>query len=882
MIPSSSTTTPSSVTTVLSNQHPSHTTNNNNNNNNMNGTTTTNTTTSNGINNTGSSSSSSSSSTGGSSSSTAINIASCSSCSSTLNHGSSSSLVQNSNNTSSVMMTMVAQSPPSSSTTNSIPIINFTSPPSCSNHPFNNSSVLNTTTSTTTTINNNGSTVSNNNNNTINPSNNNLLTTTNTVTGLPSSGSILKPSSSLGLTTESTVITTTREEQSIYGHYTKIVDKSETQRTVTYANVSRLATDFGFLIDNEELSDCQLRVGSGKNQRTFHCHKVILCQRSEYFRNMFLVHRGMFLESSSTPISGTTNLPFSDKSAEVLTNSFGTRISIVEKPNIAPAVFEKVLQYIYTGRVTFTTKLKHRKIKDKTVHVAQMQSPDDIDNVISMCMHVLAAADELILLELKNFCVDYVKQYIDSESAIVLLDLALKYGSEDLIESCFDFIKHNAREVIASESLPFVSHLTMKVFLESEYLAVDEIELFRALLRWGMSQIEISDDTGLLDTEEDISDDEEVEDVLIDEETKEQTVTHIVDMKDLKDLLCEPPEEEELIFRKKQLAMNRKRLLMNDYINNDTDESESDTPFAVVKNPLRDDISLHTKFSLDPVPQNRHHTDLIQLANRLSDEDKDLIRQVVRDLIPCIRFPLMTAHQLTDVVEIFGIVDDSLLLEAYRHVCAPDRTLPSTCKRAQKRKGASENEQSHFSASTILKGKNRQEVIKMCGESSITKGKMWTLAFKASKDGFDSSVFHQKCDTRGPSVLVCRTTEGYIFGGYNSVEWNSNNQWLKANDTFLFSLVNPYNDGPRKLKVKNPQRAVYCHASSGPSFGGGTNLVFDPYDLYLDSSLKRGHTNVGGAYSTFRGGFRSDEAQKSLAGSLNAWILNEVEVFLLQ
>ncbi|KAG2383144.1 hypothetical protein C9374_004481 [Naegleria lovaniensis] len=776
----------------------------------------------------------------------------------------------NNNNNTISMYSTIAQSPPSN--TNS-PIHHLAS---SSNNPFN----------ATTNATSSSSNSSNNNNNTTNSTtimNNNFMNGTPTTLGLPNSGSIFKPSSTSLVSTatgENTVITTTREEQSIYGHYTKIVDKSETQRTVTYANVFRLATDFGFLIDNEELSDCQLRVGSGKNQRTFHCHKVILCQRSEYFRNMFLVHRGMFLESASTPVSGATNLPFSDKSGEVLTNSFGTRISVVEKPNIAPAVFEKVLQYIYTGRVTFTTKLKHRKIKDKTVHVAQMQSPDDIDNVISMCMHVLAAADELILLELKSFCVDYVKQYIDSESAIVLLDLALKYGSEDLIESCFDFIKHNAREVIASESLPFVSHLTMKVFLESEYLAVDEIELFRALLRWGMSQIENSDDTGLLATEEDISDDEEVEDILIDEETKEQTVTHVVDMKDLKDLLCEPPEEEELIFRKKQLAMNRKRLLMNDY--NEADDSESDTPFAVVKNPLRDDVSLHTKFSLDPVPQNRHHTDLIQLANRLADEDKDLIRQVVRDLIPCIRFPLMTAHQLTDVVEIFGIVDDSLLLEAYRHVCAPDRTLPSTCKRAQKRKGASDNEQSHFSGSTILKSKNRQEVIKMCGETSITKGKMWTLAFKASKDGFDSSVFHQKCDTRGPSVLVCRTTEGYIFGGYNSVEWNSSNQWLKANDTFLFSLVNPYNDGPRKLKVKNPQRAIYCHASSGPSFGGGTNLVFDPYDLYLDSSLKRGHTNVGGAYSTFRGGFRSDEAQKSLAGSLNAWILNEVEVFLLQ
>jgi len=676
---------------------------------------------------------------------------------------------------------------------------------------------------------------------------------------------------------QSTVVVTTRDETSVYGQFTKTVDKSDTYRNVSYSNVNRLATDFGFLIDNEELSDVQLRSGMGKTQRTFHCHKLILCQRSEYFRNMFLVHRGMFAES--TPLSTPSNLPFGG-GGEVLTNSFGTRISVVEKPNIAPAVFEKVLQYIYTGRVTFTTKLKHRRIKDKTVHVAQLASNDDIDNVISMCMHVLAAADELILLELKNFCVDYVKQYIDSESAIVLLDLALKYGSEDLIESCFDFIKHNAREVIASESLPFVSRETMKLFLDSEYLAVDEIEIFRSLLRWGLAEVENThgdeeDGTSIVNGEEQDSSDSEgdFEDI---------TNPESIDPKRLLEMLSQPPEEEEDIFKKKSKAMTKKTMLLSDYFS-DADEEEMDltTPFEVVRNPLRDDISIHTKFSLDPVPQNRHHTDLIQLSNRLSDDDKLLLREAVKDLVQCIRFPLMTPHQLTDVVETFSIVEDSLLLEAYRHVCAPDRSTQILNKRYQKRKGASDTEQSHFHGSTILKTKLKQELIKMCGEQTSTKGKLWTLAFKATKDGWDSNVFHQKVDQRGPSVLVCRTTEGYIFGGFNSVEWNSNNQWVKASDTFLFSLVNPYNDGPRKLKVKNPQRAVYCHASSGPSFGGGTNLVFDPYDLYLDSTMKRGHTNVGGAYSTFRGGFRSDEAQKSLAGSLNAWILGEVEVFIL-
>lgn len=81
--------------------------------------------------------------------------------------------------------------------------------------------------------------------------------------------------------------------------------------------------------------------------------------------------------------------------------------------------------------------------------------------------------------------------------------------------------------------------------------------------------------------------------------------------------------------------------------------------------------------------------------------------------------------------------------------------------------------------------------------------------------------------------------------------------------------------------MKNPQRAVYNSVQCVAFGGGGSFSFIDPYDLYIDASMKKGHTNVGNAYSTFRGGWRSEEAQRSLAGSLNSWTLNEVEVFVI-
>lgn len=89
----------------------------------------------------------------------------------------------------------------------------------------------------------------------------------------------------------------------------------------------------------------------------------------------------------------------------------------------------------------------------------------------------MSIADELGLTELKVFCSKHVKENIDIESAIKLLDLAYKYCSEELVQSCYDFIKHNTSEVLATDSFLNISKDTLMRFLDSEFLAVDEIDV---------------------------------------------------------------------------------------------------------------------------------------------------------------------------------------------------------------------------------------------------------------------------------------------------------------------------------------------------------------------------------------------------------------------
>lgn len=69
-------------------------------------------------------------------------------------------------------------------------------------------------------------------------------------------------------------------------------------------------------------------------------------------------------------------------------------------------------------------------------------------------------------------------------------------------------------------------------------------------------------------------------------------------------------------------------------------------------------------------------------------------------------------------------------------------------------------------------------------------------------------------------MTVIKTTTGFIFGGYTSQSWSSPvfGEYKQDPDAFLFTFKNPHNR-PLKLKVTEPNFAVYNAKSNGPTFG---------------------------------------------------------------
>lgn len=241
-----------------------------------------------------------------------------------------------------------------------------------------------------------------------------------------------------------------------------------------------------------------------------------------------------------------------------------TTTGTLQKPNIEPEIMLVILRYIYTGSVELSN-----------TNVIQVLAAGKSFNIF-----LIFLADEMQLNELKSFCADHVKENIDTDSALYLLDLAYRYYCDDLVACCYDYIRKNSDKVL-KDSSKFItlSKKTMEFFLSSEDIGVDEIQIFSALIHWGLNQI-----------------------------------------------TTPPPKIEE-----------------NDWRN--------------------------VGFQFE------------KTGKTLCEHDRKLLRMNIKDLVPLIRFPLMNANQLIgkrnysylkilDLVEPYGVVDDYLLLEAYRHLAA--------------------------------------------------------------------------------------------------------------------------------------------------------------------------------------------------------------------
>jgi hypothetical protein len=126
------------------------------------------------------------------------------------------------------------------------------------------------------------------------------------------------------------------------------------------------------------------------------------------------------------------------------------------------------------------------------------------------------------------------------------------------------------------------------------------------------------------------------------------------------------------------------------------------------------------------------------------------------------------------------------------------------------------------------------------------------------RDGFGATDFHNKCDHKGPTLVVIRASNDYLFGGYAPIDWESCYTWKNHPDAFIFTLHNPHGIPPTRYFLKSPgDAAIFC-GFCGPSFGAPDSDIFIEFDPNIRSAnyINFPHSfkdTTGKAASTFTG-----------------------------
>ena len=101
------------------------------------------------------------------------------------------------------------------------------------------------------------------------------------------------------------------------------------------------------------------------------------------------------------------------------------------------------------------------------------------------------------------------------------------------------------------------------------------------------------------------------------------------------------------------------------------------------------------------------------------------------------------------------------------------------------------------------------------------------LIYRGSRDGTTSIKFHEKCDNKGPTIVLFKNEKGNIYGGYCPISWKSEGGWQSVPEAFIFTLTNIYNIEPTKFNRNvNDNFGIYFDKSYGPWFGNASNIGF--------------------------------------------------------
>ena len=140
----------------------------------------------------------------------------------------------------------------------------------------------------------------------------------------------------------------------------------------------------------------------------------------------------------------------------------------------------------------------------------------------------------------------------------------------------------------------------------------------------------------------------------------------------------------------------------------------------------------------------------------------------------------------------------------------------------------------------------------------------YKLIYRASEHGGEAEDFHEHCDDYKGTLIIIKTKDDNMFGGYTKVSWDEEEEGNEKKDenAFVFSinLEKLYFDDGKKFNI-------FCDKNKGPCFVG----MFAVQEQILNGKGLVNHLNMQC--------FEGENEKYEINGGKNEFVIEEMEVF---
>ena len=161
-----------------------------------------------------------------------------------------------------------------------------------------------------------------------------------------------------------------------------------------------------------------------------------------------------------------------------------------------------------------------------------------------------------------------------------------------------------------------------------------------------------------------------------------------------------------------------------------------------------------------------------------------------------------------------------------------------------------------------------EDIIKdWIGEAASIKFK---LKYRASRDGFAKEDFHKEArNCRGPLMMMFKNKDGYIFGFYTSQDFKNNDQYVKDEKSFLFSLTHK----TKHEAYQNLDYTIYYSSSYIIQLGNDLIIMDNP------NNNQSSYSNIGYCFQPPRDIYYDSDAAKNYLGGKYNFRISEFELY---